>query len=568
MTVAKVDRKVRALVDMIERGELRLPEMQRQYVWTATRVRDLLDSLYRGYPSGVILAWESDETIATRDFAVDTAATAAVRPLLLLDGQQRLTSLSAVLRGEPVKVRNRKRSVDILFNLEHPDALTFVTEVNENSTDDLVGEEDTDDSTLSVQDRLRQLTFVVGNRALESLPNWVRVSDVFTKTDSELLRASGVTGFEDPNFERYTARLKAVRAIADYEYRMDILERSKSYEEVTEIFVRVNSLGAKLRSSDLALAQITAKWRGSLDVFRSYQDELERRGFDLEIGTILRVLIALVTGQSKFQSVNAIPLPTLQAGWDRAKKALDFALNFAKSNLGVDSPSLLSSPFLFITLAYWADNLDYRIEPQGADDFRRWFLVSNAKGRYSRGSSETILSEDLALLRDGGTPEDLIQRLTQQVGRLDFSVDELVGRTARSGAFKTMFLAFRQDRARDWETQLEISPKHEGSSDVIEYHHIFPKAFLKRERPGLKDALVNDIANLAFIGASTNRRIRDSAPAKYRSLFKETDLVAQQIRFEGGTDLPENFESFLERRRIAIAKRLNAFLGVDPEGRN
>jgi hypothetical protein len=499
---------------------------------------------------------------------VDTAASAAVRPLLLLDGQQRLTSLSAVLRGEPVNVRHRKRSVDILFNLEHPDELTFVAEVNEDSTDDLVGEDDAEDSTLSVQDRLRQLTFVVGNRALESLPNWVRVSDVFTKTDRELLRASGVTGFEDPNFERYTARLKAVRAIADYEYRMDILERSKSYEEVTEIFVRVNSLGAKLRSSDLALAQITAKWRGSLQVFRSYQDELERRGFDLEIGTILRVIIALVTGQSKFQSVNAIPLQTLHTGWDRAKKALDFALNFAKSNLGVDSPSLLSSPFLFITLAYWADNLDYRIEPKEADDFRRWFLIADAKGRYSRGSSETILSEDLALLRDGGSPEHLIQRLTQQVGRLDFSVDELAGRTARSGAFKTMFLAFRQDKARDWETQLEISPKHEGSSDVIEYHHIFPKAFLKRERPGLKDALVNDIANLAFIGASTNRRIRDNAPAKYRSHFKESDLIAQQIRFEEGTDLPANFEAFLEHRRIDIANRLNSFLGVNGESRN
>ncbi len=119
--VAKVDYKVRDLVGMVERRELRLPEMQREYVWTSTRVRDLLDSLYRGYPSGVILAWESDETIATRDFAVRTAASSGIRPLLLLDGQQRLTSLSAVLRGEPVSVRNRQRPVEILFNLEHPE---------------------------------------------------------------------------------------------------------------------------------------------------------------------------------------------------------------------------------------------------------------------------------------------------------------------------------------------------------------------------------------------------------------------------------------------------------------
>ena len=88
------------------KGELRLPEMQRRYVWPATRVRDLLDSLYRGYPSGAILMWDTDADVALQDMAI-TQATANVRPRLLLDGQQRLTSLSAVLRGEPVTVKGR-----------------------------------------------------------------------------------------------------------------------------------------------------------------------------------------------------------------------------------------------------------------------------------------------------------------------------------------------------------------------------------------------------------------------------------------------------------------------------
>jgi len=549
---------------MVERGELRLPEMQREYVWTATRVRDLLDSLYRGYPSGVILAWESDEKIATRDFAVQTQAVSAVRPLLLLDGQQRLTSLSAVLRGEPVTVRNRRRPVEILFNLEHPEELTFVTEVNE-SSDEADNAEDADETPLNIQDRIRQLTFVVATKALESLPNWVKVTDVFKKSDGELLKGAGVTGFDDPNYERYTQRLKAVRAIPDYEYRMDVLERAKSYEEVTEIFVRVNSLGAKLRSSDLALAQITAKWRGSLEIFRDYQDQIDKRGFDLDIGLILRALVAIVTGQSKFQSVNSIPVQQLQDGWKRTTKAMDFALNFAQSNLGVDSPAVLSSPFLLIALAYWADKLEYKIDAAAANLFRKWFLLANAKGRYSRGSSETLLSEDLALLRNGGDASDLIQRLTQQVGRLDFTVDELVGRTSRSGAFKTMFLAFRQDRARDWATNLEISTKHQGSADVIEYHHIFPRAFLKKRRPDLKDAEINDISNLAFIGSTTNKQISDRPPAEYRHDFSPSDLSAQQLDFEG-LEQPEDFEQFVATRRQAIVDRLNVFLGLEGNG--
>src|SRR5690606_32849229 len=107
--MSKAEFKVRELVDMIERGELQLPEMQRRYVWTQTKVRDLLDSLYRGYPSGIILAWKAphDAEVETRDFAVD-ASLEVEASLLLLDGQQRLTSLSAVLRGEKVKVRGRK----------------------------------------------------------------------------------------------------------------------------------------------------------------------------------------------------------------------------------------------------------------------------------------------------------------------------------------------------------------------------------------------------------------------------------------------------------------------------
>jgi uncharacterized protein with ParB-like and HNH nuclease domain len=105
--VARTDYKVSELVAKIERRELQLPEMQRRYVWTATKVRDLLDSLYRGYPSGLILTWQPSGQVETREFAISTMDDAGTPPLLLLDGQQRLTSLSAVLQGKPVNVKGR-----------------------------------------------------------------------------------------------------------------------------------------------------------------------------------------------------------------------------------------------------------------------------------------------------------------------------------------------------------------------------------------------------------------------------------------------------------------------------
>ncbi len=558
--MAKADYSVKDLVAKIHAGELRLPEMQRQYVWTGTRVRDLLDSLYRGYPSGVILAWESDVEVDTRDFAVEVTSKSTVRPLLLLDGQQRLTSLSAVMRGEPVTVRKRKRPIEILFNLEHPDELLFATDVLEESDDDLASE--TDSSDLDLQARFNRMTFVVASPQLKNSPQWVKVSDIFSKSDSDLLEAAGLTDFKDPRFEKYKNRINAVKSIADYQYRMDILERTKSYEEVTDIFVRVNSLGAKLRSSDLALAQITAKWKGSLGTFTKFQDELQEQGFDVELGIILKTMIALITDQSKFLTVNSLSLSQLESGWERTKVSLTHALNFVKANVGIDSTALLSSPFLLVTTSYWADKDGFDRDAESAAKFRQWFLVANAKGRYSRGSSETLLDQDLAVMRDGGDATGLQQRLIQQMGRLEFTPEDLIGRTSTSGAFKTMFLAFRERGAQDWTTHLAISPKHAGKSDSIEYHHIFPRAYLKRIRPEIEKSVINDIANLAFIGASTNKKISDKAPSDYRQNFSKDDFDAQLINFSSELETAEHFEAFIASRRAAIAKTLNEFLGL------
>jgi hypothetical protein len=263
--MAKAEASVEELVGMIGRGVLRLPEMQRRYVWRSTRVRDLVDSLYRGHPSGAILLWETDEEVPLQNMAVAQQTNPYQTNRLLLDGQQRLTSLWAVIRGEPVTVRGRRRPIDLLFNLTHPNQLAVVTEVDEEGDDDDDSEDLTDDETDSTEDELQRrfdrMTFVVATRKLEQLPQWVKVSEVFkSDSDAAFLRRAGVSGFDDPNYERYSQRLARLRAIRRYVYRMDVLERSLSYDEVTEIFVRVNSLGAKLRSSDLALAQITAKW--------------------------------------------------------------------------------------------------------------------------------------------------------------------------------------------------------------------------------------------------------------------------------------------------------------------
>lgn len=558
--VGKAERTVEELVSKIESGELRLPEMQRRYVWRATRVRDLLDSLYRGYPSGAILVWETDGQVAERDFAVTQAPNALQSGMLLLDGQQRLTSLSAVIRGEPIHVRGRKRPIDILFNLDHPEALTLVTEVHEDrDVDDDIGEEAGEDD---LQKRLSEMTFVVSTKQLASKPNWVSVTDVFKSTDNApFLKRAGVTDLDDPRCSKYGKRLDKLRGIRQYSYRLDILEKSMSYEEVTEIFVRVNSLGAKLRSSDLAMAQITAKWSDSLKVFESFRAECAESGFDLDLGIILKNLIAFATRQSRFKVVGNLPIQRIRDAWEPSKEGFQFALDFCESNAGIKSPVLLSSPFLLITLAYFGHSNEYQLTPQQEKQIRYWLYIANAKGRYSRGSSETILDQDLATIAEGNGAEGLIKRVQGAFGRLDIQASDLAGRTQRSALFKTMYLAFKHAGAKDWQQGIEISLSHRGKQHRLQFHHIFPKAVLKGH---YRQGEINDMCNLAFIGGKTNRRISKKEPAQYLSKIIEENgercLIDQCMPIDLDLYQVNRYAEFLEARRILVAERLNQFV--------
>lgn len=575
--MAKGEATVGELIDMIKRKEIELPEMQRRYVWKSTKVRDLLDSLYRGYPSGAILLWDTDEQVETQNFAVGQEGSSIHKSKLLLDGQQRLTSLSAVLRGEPVVVRRRLRPIELLFNLDHPENLAEVTEVDDDSeldelqanpTDENESSEDdeaTDSSSPSdIQLQLESMTFIVKNSKMASLSNWIDVSDVFANDDNvELIRRAGVSSMDDPRFKIYNDRLNRLRKVKQYIYRLDILERTLSYEEVAEIFVRVNSLGVKLRGSDLALAQVTARWRGSLAIFQEYSETCTEQGFRLDTGHHLRTAVSIASSQCKFKVVSSLKTDDIRDAWDKTKRSTDFALNFLKANCGITSPALLSSPLLVTALAYFANKRDFSISPEEAAELRRYLLIANAKGRYSRASSESVLDQDLGILRDGGGVSILFERLISQVGRIDIQPGDLVGRNQRSSLFKMMFIAFKSKGAQDWKTSVEISLDHGGQQDSLQFHHIFPKAFLKGAVPSRE---IDDLANLAFISATTNNWIRAKSPATYIPQFVSDHGTAmfdnQCIPLDGNLLSRESYSEFLAERRVRIARELNIFLDI------
>jgi hypothetical protein len=562
----KTDCSVEDLVQMIQRGELKLPEMQRGYVWRGTRVRDLLDSLYRGYPSGNILVWETETELPLRDMAIGQEASPYQGFKLLLDGQQRLTSLSAILRGEPITVRNRRRPIEVLFNLDHPDSIEDTVEVDDDDTDLEGGDEDEDEDD-SIEERAQKLSFVISSRRLAALPNWVSVTAVFkSDNDAPFLRKAGVTGFDDPRYEKYSLRLQRLRQIRKYMYSVQVLERGMSYNEVTEVFVRVNSLGAKLRSSDLALAQITARWRGALAVFEKFSEKCDDEDFKLETGTLVRGLVVHATGQSRFKTVAGISLDRLKTGWEDAAKGLEFAIHFARNNAGIESPALLSSPYAMLAVAYFAQTREYQLQDSDASALRFWLLVANGRGRYSRGSSETYLDQDLALIRSGRALPELLDNLRQQFGRLHFDVEEFKGRNQRASLFRLMFQALKAAGATDWRSGIQIAASSYGADHKLQFHHIFPKAVLNgRYTP----AQINEIGNLAFISGKTNRGISAKPPSEYLPgvLEKqgEKSLTAQCVPTDPALWTLDRFPEFLAERHRLLSARVNDFLGAVPE---
>jgi hypothetical protein len=274
--------------------------------------------------------------------------------------------------------------------------------------------------------------------------------------------------------------------------------------------------------------------------------------------------VAHATNQGKFDYVNSIDQDRLEESWGKTKKSLSYAVDFTRSELGIVSSQLLSSPLILTSLAYWISSRNYRVGHEEQALIRRWGLLVNAKGRYGRGSSQEYLNQDLAVIRDGGGPTELMERLRQQAGRLEIEPSDLIARNARSGLFKNMYLVFAATGARDWDSQLPISPNHLGKANRLQFHHIFPRKFLATERPDLRKTEIDDIANLAFIAGATNQSISAKAPKDYLyDVLKksgEKALENQCVPTDSELWVPSRYEDFLAERRKMIASRMMEFI--------
>lgn len=514
-------REIQALVGDIRDGKLLLPELQRSYVWKSSQVAELFDSLYHQYPSGQLLVWETDDLPHSRTAQMD-GIDPQRRPQLLLDGQQRLTSLSAVLLGRELTARDSKRPIDVMFNV--------FTEKFE----------------------------VAGPRNRGQL-GWVSLSQLFTQGAITIWINLGLDN-GDPEAKRVLSRLTNLEKIKEYKYQVNVLE-NLSYEEVTHIFVRVNSGGTKLSSADLTLAQVSSRWRGVTEEFERFRKPFIERGLQLDDGLLLRAIAVLLNdGQSRLSLLfrgkrQQTSSDDLRVIWGRVQPALDQAIAFLETNCLIDRLELLSTEYVLIPLAMYFDRFGTDVRSASIRELQRWVYMALLWSRYST-STETKLDQDVAALRDEQPIVRLIQNIESEVGRRLITERELRDQRKNSAYMLMSYVLARQAQAQDWFNGVVI-----GSGQKIELHHIFPKKVLRDEYDLKADSrTVDQVANLAFLSKRANVRISSKVPNEYLPEIDPLRLKSQLVPMDSDLWTLDRFQDFVLKRREALAAAINSLL--------
>ena len=517
--------KISTVLDHIDSGHMALPEFQRGYVWNRDQVRGLFDSLYRRHPVGGLLVWATESKSA--DHRGDGPLAAGVVKLLL-DGQQRITSIYGVLRGRPPKFfdGNIQAFTGLQFHLE--------TE------------------TFNFYQPLK----------MQGDPLWIDVTELLKKGTVGLgefvTRLTALPALA-PRVGEHVARLSRLLAISDVElHTEEVTGADKTLDVVVDIFNRVNSGGTKLSKGDLALAKICADWPEARDTMKAKLREWAGAGYHFNLDWLLRSVNTALTGEAKFQYLHEKSAEEIQDGLKRATKHVDTSLNLIAGRLGLDHDQVFFGRFGVPVMVRYLDQRNGLMNALERDKLLFWFVQAGMWGRFS-GSTESFIDQDLAALEgaDGGL-DKMLEQLRLWHGGLRAEPGHFTGWSLGARFYPVLYLLTRMGDSRDWGTGLPLKASLLGRMSRLEVHHIFPKAQLYKR--GYKRPEVNALANFCFLTKDTNLVITDRLPEEYFAKVEAAHpgaLASQWIPSDPALWKIENFRDFLEARKALLAAELN-----------
>ncbi|HWQ26641.1 MAG TPA: DUF262 domain-containing protein [Chlorobaculum sp.] len=557
------------LLGSIDLGVIGLPEIQRPFVWKNAKGRDLFDSMYRGYPVGYLLLWQNANTEGAKGIGVDGKQ--KYPSLLIVDGQQRLTSLYAVIKGK--KVIREDYSEELIEIAFHP----------------------------------LEEKFEVADAAIRRDKNWIpNISrlwspdmDLFELVDGYLEALKKVREVSTDDMKRIRKSIQRLQGLVNYPFRALELLSTVDEEQVGQVFVRINSKGQRLNEADFILTLMSVYWdegRHELERFARVSkkpadgptpynhfiqpspDQLLRVaiGYGFKRGR-LQYVYSLLRGKDldtgKFSEEGRVTqfarLQTAQACALNLQHWKDFLKCIM--NAGFRSGKIITSEttLLYSYVFYLLGKAEYGLsESELRRTISRWFFFASLTGRYTN-SPESALESDLIQLRevkDGKgflacLDRNIFAQLTDDFWRVTLPND-LNTAAARSPSLSSYLAALSLLDAKVLFSGLKVGSLLDPTTDAfrnsLERHHLFPKNWLKKN--GYPDIYqTNQISNFALIEWPDNADISDNSPADYWPQFKDRYTEAEWPTIRYWHALPENwelmkYEDFLKKRRGLIAQ--------------
>ncbi|KZS22744.1 DUF262 domain-containing protein [Wohlfahrtiimonas chitiniclastica] len=586
---------VETLLSWIKSGEIAIPEIQRPFVWSATKVRDLMDSLYKGYPVGYIITWRNQD-IRLKDGSLSNGKK------ILIDGQQRITALTAAVVGQKVLNKDYQEvAIRIAYN-------PFVEE----------GESH----------------FEVCDAAIEKNPKWINNISHMLTDPTVIFDVLDEYIKDNPEVDKSVLRQKLtdLQSIKTSQIGIIELDSSLDIDVVTEIFIRINQKGVVLSNADFVMSKIASDiqfggntLRKMIDYFchlhndNSFDKIIEKNDktftqtsdyqairwittvndqlYQPSYVDVLRVaytyqfnrgkfsdLVALLSGRDfenrrNVESIAAESYVKLRIGLE----SFFNQTNYQRFLMLIESAGFISKKLLnaqnSLNVAY---ALFLQLRENKVDDakiqnlIKRWFVMSLLTGRYS-GSSESAIEKDIKQVAEKGLEAYLIQMEQAELdeGFWDYRLVNDLETSSTSNNTYTCYLA-----AQCKNTEIAFLSDSVTVRSLIEQrgdvHHLFPKKYL--EKDGYKRTEYNQVANFAYIEQQPNIKISNDAPHVYMAKvmknieegtqtltsLKSLDALKQNMAINA---IPESlmnadstsYKEFLIERRQLMAQKIKAY---------
>ena len=534
--------EIAGILAKVTTGNIALPAFQRGYVWKRRQVRELFDSLYRRHPVGSLLTWIT---------SLEGGGTTE----LLLDGQQRVTSLYGVIKGEvPDFFIGDDKSFSNLYFHAGEERFEFFQPIKMKE-DPLWF-----DVTRVMKAGVSGLADLLAERL--GAPGEKLDPIDFITINNRLLHLLGVTGI-DLHIEQIT-------------------DEGHSVDSVLDIFNRLNSAGTKLSSGDLALARIAAKWPDVRGEMRSCMKALRIRGFSFTMDWLLRCVNAVAKGEAGFQHLHDAPREEVQPSFARTFHHVNHCLDHIYHKLRLDHDRVLFARFAFPVMVRHLELRRPGLVGQGEwDSLLYWFLQAGMRGRFS-ASTETAIKQDLASV-DGTMDgiERLIGDIGTKWGRRQVEPADFDSWSIGARLYPILYWLARVGGARDFCSGIDLPAGMLDGDAQLEVHPIFPKAVLYAA--GYSRPQVNALGNLCFLAPGCNKWIGAACPAEPSPYVKDTSdpmcrrigrygyfpfvreqhprvLESQWIPMDEKLWKVDNFPAFLEARRTLLARAANRHL--------